>query len=161
LLKASDDLDRRKAKDRLSYVLRHPEQVAFFRRVASSGMPLSVRQAGLRNDLHQFATLPVYPVERITCPTLVMHGRSDGNVPLAHAEFLAGAIPNVELFAMEDCGHFIWVGPGAGQYRERVTAFLSRHAPTAATEQGSAPARSGSDAGLRSKALEGGAAATK
>jgi pimeloyl-ACP methyl ester carboxylesterase len=51
LLNASDDLDRSKAKQRRSYVLRHPEQLAFFRRVAASGMPLSVRQTGLWNDL--------------------------------------------------------------------------------------------------------------
>jgi hypothetical protein len=48
----------------------------FFRRVAASGMPLSVRQTGLHNDLLQFATLPVYPLAGITCPTLVMHGRA-------------------------------------------------------------------------------------
>jgi pimeloyl-ACP methyl ester carboxylesterase len=131
LLNASDALEPSKAKERLSYVLRHPEQIAFFQCLAACGMPLSVRQTGLHNDLQQFATLPVYPLQRIRCPTLVMHGRADGNVPLAHAEFVAGAIPNAELFALEDCGHFIWVGPGAGQYRERVRAFLSRHAPPA------------------------------
>jgi pimeloyl-ACP methyl ester carboxylesterase len=131
LLNASDELPRAKAKERLSYVLRHPDQMSFFRRVAASGMPLSVRQTGLKNDLHQFAGLPVYPLERLTCPTLVVHGRADGNVPLAHAEFVAGTIPNAELFAMEDCGHFIWAGPGAAQYHEQVRSFLRRHAPPA------------------------------
>jgi len=134
LLSASDDLDRSKAEQRRSYVLRHPAQVAFFRRVVESGMPLSVRQTGLGNDLHQFAHLPVYPLEQITCPTLVVHGRADGNVPLAHAEFVAGAVPNAELLALDDCGHFVWVGPGAGQAAGKVRAFLTRHAPPAATQ---------------------------
>jgi pimeloyl-ACP methyl ester carboxylesterase len=129
LLNASDALDRSKAKQRRSYVRDHPEQLAFFRRVAASGMPLSVRQAGLWNDLHQFAQLPVYPWEQITCPTLVVHGRADGNVPLAHAEFVARAVPDAELLALEDCGHFLWVGPEAGQAAEKVRAFLIRHAP--------------------------------
>jgi pimeloyl-ACP methyl ester carboxylesterase len=136
LLNASDALDRRKAKQRRSYVLHHPEQMAFFRRVAASGMPLSVRQAGLWNDLHQFAQLPLYPLEQITCPTLVVHGRADGNVPLAHAEFVARVVPDAELLALEDCGHFIWVGPGAGQAAARVRDFLMRHAPPAASEPG-------------------------
>jgi len=92
-----------------------------------------VRQAGLWNDLHQFAHLPVYPLEQITCPTLVVHGRADGNVPLAHAEFVARVVPNAELFALEDFGHFVWVGPGAGQAAGKVSAFLIRHAPPAAT----------------------------
>jgi pimeloyl-ACP methyl ester carboxylesterase len=146
LLNASDDLERSKANERLAYVLRHPEQIAFFRRLAASGMPLSVRQTGLHNDLHQFAALPVYPLERITCPTLVMHGRADGNVPLAHAAFVAGAVPNAELFALEGCGHFIWVGHGAGQYRERVREFLSRHVPPPATENRSLARTSGPEA---------------
>ncbi len=129
LLSASDELDRSKAAKRLAYVLRHPEQVEFFRGVAVSGMPLSVRQSGLKNDLDQFADLPVYPLEQIACPTLVVHGRADGNVPLAHAEFVAETVPNAELFAIEDCGHFIWVGPGAEHCRERVMAFLRSHCP--------------------------------
>jgi pimeloyl-ACP methyl ester carboxylesterase len=136
LLGASDDLDRSKAEQRRLYVMRDPESVAFFRRVAASGMPLSVRQTGLRNDLHQFADLPVYPLEQITCPTLVVHGRADGNVPLAHAEFVARLVPNAVLIGLEDCGHFIWVGPRAGEAAGKVTAFLRRHAPSAATVPG-------------------------
>ncbi len=133
LLNASDDLDRSKSKQRRSDVLRDPAQVAFFQRVAESGLPMSVRRTGLWNDLHQFAHLPVYPLEQITCPTLVVHGRADGNVPLAHAEFVARVVPNAELFALEDCGHFVWVGPGAGQAAAKVRAFLIRHAPPVAT----------------------------
>jgi pimeloyl-ACP methyl ester carboxylesterase len=139
LLNASDDLDRAGARQRLSYVLSHPEQRAFFRRVAACAMPLSVRQAGLWNDLHQFAHLPAYPLERITAPTLVVHGRADGNVPLAHAEFVARTVPGAELLALEDCGHFIWVGPGAGQAAGRVRDFLIRHAPPPRPFSGSAP----------------------
>jgi pimeloyl-ACP methyl ester carboxylesterase len=137
LLNASDDLDRVEAKQRSCYVLRNPAQRVFFRRVAESGMPLSVRQTGLWNDLHQFAHLPVYPLEKITCPTLVVHGRADGNVPLGHAEFVARAVPNAELVALENCGHFVWVGPGASQAAEKVRTFLFRHAPPAATQAGS------------------------
>jgi pimeloyl-ACP methyl ester carboxylesterase len=136
LLSASDDLDRIKAAQRRSHILRSPEQLAFFRRVIESAMPFSARQTGLWNDLHQFADLPVYPLEQLNCPTLVVHGRADGNVPLAHAEFVAQSVPDAELFALEDCGHFIWAGPGAGQAARKVRAFLIRHARPALTETG-------------------------
>jgi pimeloyl-ACP methyl ester carboxylesterase len=134
LLNASDDLDPAKAKQRRLCVRQHPEQLAFFRRLAASGLPLSVRQTGIWNDLHQYEHLPVYPLEQIICPTLVMHGVADGNVPFAHAEFVARTVPGVELHAIQDCGHLIWVGPGAGQAREKVLAFLKRHIPAAASE---------------------------
>jgi pimeloyl-ACP methyl ester carboxylesterase len=139
LLNASDDLDRSKAEQRRSDVLSHPEGIAFFRRVVASGIPLSVRRVGLWNDLHQFAHLPVYPLEQINCPTLVVHGCADGNVPLAHAEFVARSVPGAELVALEDCGHFIWVGPGAEQAAGKVRTFLSQHARHAATESGRSP----------------------
>jgi pimeloyl-ACP methyl ester carboxylesterase len=134
LLNASENLDRGKAKQRRSYLREHPESLVLFRRLVASGMPLSVRQTGIWNDLHQYAHLPAYPLERITCPTLVLHGRADGNVPFGHAEFVARTVPNVELCAIEDCGHLIWVGPDAAQVREKVLAFLKRHGPAAASE---------------------------
>jgi len=126
---ASEVLEPDKARERRLYVQRHPEQLIFFRHLVASGMPLTLRQTGIWNDLHQYAQLPVYALERLTCPTLVLHGRADGNVPLAHAEFVARTAPKAELFVFEDCGHLIWVGPGAGQARERVLAFLHRYAP--------------------------------
>jgi pimeloyl-ACP methyl ester carboxylesterase len=129
---ASEELDPGKARDRRAYVLKHPEQLTFFRRLTMSGLPLSVRQAGIWNDLQQYAQLPVYPLEQIQCPTLVLHGRADGNVPFAHAEFVARAVAKVKLYGIEDCGHLIWVGPGAARARETVLAFLTRHVPTAA-----------------------------
>jgi pimeloyl-ACP methyl ester carboxylesterase len=124
---ASEDLERDKAKQRRAYVRRHPAQIAFFHGLAASGLPPSARRTGLWNDLHQHAHLPVYPLEQITCPTLVLHGCADGNVPFAHAEFVARTVPHAELLALEDCGHLIWVGPDAEQTREKVLAFLRRH----------------------------------
>jgi pimeloyl-ACP methyl ester carboxylesterase len=140
LLNASDDLDPAQAKQRRLYVQQHPEQLAFFRRVAASGLPLSVRQTGIWNDLYQYAHLPVYSLEQMTSPTLVLHGLADGNVPFTHAEFVARTVPSVELHTIEDCGHFVWVGPGAGKAREKVLAFLKQHVPGVAHAPGIAGA---------------------
>jgi pimeloyl-ACP methyl ester carboxylesterase len=127
LFNASETLDGAKAKQRRMFVLRHSDDLAFFRRLAASGIPLSVRRTGIWNDLHQYAQLPVYPLEQINCPTLVLHGRDDGNVPLAHAEFAGRTVPNAELVLLEDCGHLIWAGPHKAQVREKVEAFLRSH----------------------------------
>jgi 3-oxoadipate enol-lactonase len=59
----------------------------------------------------------------ITCPTLVMAGRSDGVAPLANSEFLAAAIPGAAL-AVFDGGHlFLVQDPTA---LPAVMTFLSR-----------------------------------
>jgi pimeloyl-ACP methyl ester carboxylesterase len=130
-LNTSEDLDPGKVRQRRAYVLRQPEQLAFFRRLMMSGLPLGARQAGIRNDLHQYARLPVYPLEQIRCPTPVLHGRADGDAPFAHAEFVARTVPDATFHAIEDCGHLIWVGPDTARARETVLAFLTQHAPAA------------------------------
>jgi len=42
---------------------------------------------------------------KITCPALVLCGRSDALTPLAQHEEMAEAIPNARLVIIEDCGH--------------------------------------------------------
>lgn len=44
-------------------------------------------------------------LKKITCPTLVLCGRSDALTPLAQHEEMAAAIPNARLVIIEDCGH--------------------------------------------------------
>jgi pimeloyl-ACP methyl ester carboxylesterase len=126
LLDASDNLDPPRFRRRFSAIRVSPEQMAFFQRLVRTGAPLSPRQAGLWNDLRQFAGLTRYPLESVCCPTLVVHGQADGNVPFAHAQFAATTVPGAELLAIEDCGHFIWVGPDAARTRQRVAEFLRR-----------------------------------
>ena len=46
-----------------------------------------------------------YRLHRIRIPTLVVWGRQDGVVPLAHGEAYAKAIPGAQLKVIERCGH--------------------------------------------------------
>ena len=43
----------------------------------------------------------------ITLPTLVLAAEGDRLVPFKHSQALAGALPNAELVAFQDCGHFL------------------------------------------------------
>ena len=65
-----------------------------------------------------------YPVQEISCPTLVVHGRHDGNVPFSHAQFVADGVPDAQLFVAETCGHLIWMSDDAQPVRDKVTSFL-------------------------------------
>ena len=44
-------------------------------------------------------------LSRIQAPTLVVWGREDRWVPLAHADLFVGAIPNARKVVLESCGH--------------------------------------------------------
>lgn len=61
--------------------------------------------SGYRNDMQQFATLPVYPFQDIVAPTLIVHGTADVDVPFRPAEELASALPHAQLVAIEGADH--------------------------------------------------------
>jgi pimeloyl-ACP methyl ester carboxylesterase len=44
-------------------------------------------------------------LRRIQCPSLVLWGRHDRLIPLAHGEYYAAHLPNARLEIIEQCGH--------------------------------------------------------
>lgn len=90
---------------------------------------MSVRRAGLQNDLAHLAQLPPYPLERIAAPTRIVHGRAEAVVPFAQAEFAAGAIPNARLLPIDRRGHLIWIGEAADRTLAAVVEFLRAAGP--------------------------------
>jgi pimeloyl-ACP methyl ester carboxylesterase len=56
----------------------------------------------------------------IQCPTLILYGRQDGIVTLAHQEELQAGIPGAPLEILEDCGHLMTLEQPA-----RVNALLA------------------------------------
>ena len=128
-LKQVSTLDADGIARAVDVVMNSPQQLAFFRKLLQTTMPLALRQAGLDNDLAQFAALPRYPLGALTVPTLVMHSPCDNDVPLSHAQFAAQTIPGAELALYEAAGHFLWLGADADQVAARRLAFLRRHAP--------------------------------
>lgn len=81
--------------------------------------------AGLANDARQLRLARqtgAAPVERITCPTLVLHGDSDTVVPLSHAQHHAAAIPHARLEIFSGAGHvFLFTR------RSETTAAIRSH----------------------------------
>ncbi len=71
--------------------------------------PSSLRREGMLNDLERLSTFPVYPLERIRLPTLVIHAVNDPIIPFASGEFSAAAIPGAQFLRLEDGGHFACV----------------------------------------------------
>jgi len=91
--------------------------------------PVNARRAGLDSDMLQGPRhLPVTGLERITAPTLVIHGDLDPLVPISHAEYVAQSVPGAAFVRIEDGGHLCMV-----THRETTFAalneFVKRHAP--------------------------------
>ena len=66
-----------------------------------SGALYHLRKAGYENDMVQFSVIESYPLERVTSPTLVIHGISDEDVPFEDARLLEREISNICLIAVE------------------------------------------------------------
>jgi len=46
-------------------------------------------------------------LHRVACPTLLIWGRHDRLIPLAHGEYYAQQIPGARLEVLEECGHMV------------------------------------------------------
>ncbi len=82
-------------------------------RPGSDGLLRSVamydlRKIGYANDTAQFALIPQYPLEKITVPTLAVHGTADDEVPFANAELLVEKVPNIKLLAVPGGRHLVF-----------------------------------------------------
>ncbi len=71
--------------------------------------PSTPRRDGLINDMQQLSNFPVYPLEHITAPTLVIHAVNDPIMPISMGEFTASTVPDAQFLKMEDGGHFTCV----------------------------------------------------
>jgi pimeloyl-ACP methyl ester carboxylesterase len=96
---------------------------------ATTSRHAAQRQAGLLNDLTQFATIGQLPLAGITCPTLVVHGTADKDVPTQHATYAHATIPASELHWIPDGSHFgFWVDDDAQAHQTSVLSWLLAHA---------------------------------
>lgn len=68
---------------------------------------LRAREATARLGWNPYLHDPKLPqhLKRIKCPTLVLWGRQDALIPLAHGEYYAQHIPGAKLAIIENCGH--------------------------------------------------------
>ena len=128
LLEATETLDGAGLRKRLDHIVRHQESLAWLLDLIRSIYPLSARSEGLRNDLEQFACIEDYALREVKCPTLVVHGRVDGNVPLEHAKHVVLGVPGAEIVVDENCGHFLWTSENEARTRAEIEAFLLRYA---------------------------------
>ena len=75
---------------------------------------------GFLNDLRPTPDVTA----RIDQPTLVVATRTDGGVPFAHAESLAGSIRSAELVESRADTHLVWLGSDWPAIAERIRLFL-------------------------------------
>ena len=110
-----------------SSVLSDSDQIEWFKSLVGTFVPLSAREAGIRNDLVQIRAISDFPFETISVPTLLVHGTADKCVPIAEAHAIAGRIPGAILYPVEGAGHLVEIGPWGSEVQEKIAEFLRQH----------------------------------
>ena len=93
------------------------------RAVARAAVRFDRRKAGYAADMRLFDDVPDYPFERISVPTLVVHGTADTDVPFEQAQMSADRIPGATLVSVPGADHLsLWRHDVVGR---EVRAFLA------------------------------------
>ncbi|MEK3886859.1 alpha/beta fold hydrolase [Bacillus sp. FSL K6-3431] len=78
-------------------------------------------------DLAQVNDINIEDLQAVTCPTLIMHSKHDGSVPLEHPYYAYKNIPSSELCLLESWGHLIWLGKSSNETDENIIKFLKSY----------------------------------
>lgn len=94
-----------------------PELAAAARAMAAATGPAAFlrQQRAIMSRLNSRPSLGA-----IACPTLILFGRQDGIVTLAHQEEMRDGIPGARLEILEDCGHLMTL-----EQPDRVNVLLA------------------------------------
>jgi pimeloyl-ACP methyl ester carboxylesterase len=113
----TDDAIRRRT-------VRDPETGPLFLALRASTLDrMALRIPGTENDIRQTRSEMSWPLETITAPTLVVHGKSDSVVPFVQGQRLASRVPGAELMAI-DGGEHVSIFTHRNEVRSRIDAFL-------------------------------------
>lgn len=127
VLEFENNLDFKERRALAEEVLAHSGQRDFVRALEETVVPLSNRTAGLFNDVEQIHSLQDLPLEKVSAPTLVVHGTEDRLVPMVNARVAAGRIPGATLLLVENAGHFVQIGSRARETQAAIENFLRKH----------------------------------
>ena len=127
LLQTESTLDGADRKRVRTDILASPEKLAYLRRFMASVPRFDLLRTGFDNDLEQFRAIERLPRNEVRCPTLVVHGTHDRDVPFHHGENAAREIPGAELHRVEKGWHLLALGDGAEDCARAQIAFLRKH----------------------------------
>jgi len=127
LLSAGGEFSQRKLDQLVDAIMMDPRKVAFVSAIIDTMTPASLRNAGLENDMAQFRVMAPPPLERIQCPTLVVHGLDDKNTSMDHPRYALAKISGAEHIFLEDASHLLELSVEADMVWDRVAEFFVLH----------------------------------
>ena len=85
------------------------------------------RKTGVFNDLSLLESIDKLPLNNISCPTLILHGDADGDVPPSHAEYAHQAIKGSDMYWIKNGSHIaFWAADQAREAQKYAVDWLKK-----------------------------------
>ncbi|GAB6036550.1 alpha/beta hydrolase [Fundidesulfovibrio butyratiphilus] len=83
------------------------------------------RKAGANNDLAMGAAIDKLPLDKVACPTLLVHGDADNDVPPRDAQYAHDAIAGSLLLWIDKASHIgFWTSPDASRVQRYTLDWM-------------------------------------
>ena len=118
---------KKQIETHIEYVLADERLLAFVKALTATMSPYRLRRPGTENDIEQYRQYDHLPVERIRCPSLIVHGTHDANVKLYDGVYAYEHISHCERFWIEEGSHLgFWLNPAAAAAQQAARQFLDK-----------------------------------
>ena len=130
LIKEESTYSADQVKQATERVTSDPRLMKFLKVMTQSSTPWEDRQQGFDNDIEMIRAVEdePLPLEMVKCPTLIVHGTADDDVPYSVAVQAHERMAESELHTMENACHLLWIDPGIEAMNQRQVEFMRTHA---------------------------------
>ncbi|MDD5156031.1 MAG: alpha/beta hydrolase [Candidatus Omnitrophica bacterium] len=116
-------------KRHVDFALKSPGGLDFVKAFMDTMYPYDRRKLGTENDMQQYRKLTHLPVEKISCPSLIIHGTHDADVKFYDGVYAYEHIPHAERYWIEEGSHLgFWLSPRTQASQEIAHQFLDKNA---------------------------------
>jgi pimeloyl-ACP methyl ester carboxylesterase len=109
----------------IDYALNSPSAVAFVGAFMNTMYPYKPRKVGTENDMEQYRKLTHLPLEKVRCPSLIIHGTHDADVKFYDGVYAYEHIKNAKRYWIEEGSHLgFWLNKDAKNAQKFAQDFL-------------------------------------
>jgi pimeloyl-ACP methyl ester carboxylesterase len=121
-------LNKQQRKAYVNHVLQTPGGLDFMKGIMNTMYPYSARTDGNDNDMRQFRVMKPLPFDKITSPTLIIHGTHDADVKFYDGVRAYEHIKGAQRYWIEWGDHLaFWLGVEAPKAQTTALEFLRRN----------------------------------
>ena len=130
IFQAESYFSKRQMQEHMEYALGSEEAKAFVTAFMNTMNPYNPRKAGTENDMALYREITHMPVEKVKCPSLIIHGTHDADVKFYDGVYAYENIPGAERFWIEEGSHLgFWLSRNGLAAQKAAREFLERHRP--------------------------------